>query len=444
MLLVFFLPIVFFTLSRMIRDQRSGMPLGVMRHMQWSVSELAKQAEPIPRELLMSWLESMENASGLKICVRRNGENFYLPDSEWLVEHILKETDNTQYPPAPIVVSSVSHSDRTKIVVGSKPGPRRHNVEVFLMVAVLCAIFSFMLVRNFMTPLAELQRTTLQLANGDLSARVGQSVVGRGDEIADLGRRFNNMGERVENLISSQKRLLSDISHEIRSPLQRMEVASALLRDKSCTEPRKYIDRIELEIRRIDKMVEELLTLTRTDEMNLRSEIVELDEVINSIVEDVQFGSDTEHRMKEEKEGEKKKFITVNVEKVAVIGDVILLNRALGNVIHNAIHYTESSSGIEINTYRKGNNVTVNIRDYGKGISEEDLEKIFLPYYRTEKARERSRGGVGLGLAITKRIVEKHGGTIKASNAQSGGLVVAIMLPCADDPVEFKAVDSGV
>jgi two-component system sensor histidine kinase CpxA len=299
-------------------------------------------------------------------------------------------------------------------------------------------VFSFLLVRNFMTPLSELQRTTLQLANGDLSARAGRSVVGRSDEIADLGRRFNNMAERVENLISSQKRLLSDISHEIRSPLQRMEVASALLRDKSCADPRKYIDRIELEISRIDDMVEELLTLTRTEEMDLRSEIVELDEIINSIVEDVEFENGMEHGMN----GEKKAIIAVNIEKIAVMGDAMLLNRALGNVVHNAIRYTEPESGIEINARRQEKRVTVSIRDHGQGILEKDLDKIFLPYYRTEKARERSRGGVGLGLTITKRIIEKHGGAIDASNAPSGGLVVTIVLPWAEGSAETGLVGS--
>jgi K+-sensing histidine kinase KdpD len=112
-------------------------------------------------------------------------------------------------------------------------------------------------------------------------------------------------------------------------------------------------------------------------------------------------------------------------------------------VIHNAIRYTDPESGIEIHAHRKDNHITVNIRDHGQGILAEDLENIFLPYYRTEKARERSRGGVGLGLAITKRIVEKHGGTIEASNAQSGGLVVAIVLPCPDDLLEAETVDSG-
>ncbi|MDR1874312.1 MAG: HAMP domain-containing protein [Synergistaceae bacterium] len=437
LLLVLFLPVILFTLSRMIRDQDRDMPKGILRHLEWSASKLAEQADLMPRELLASWLESEHDASGLAIRVRRDGEDFCLPDAEWFVLHEPDAADTNPFPPkpGPIVVSSASRSGRTKVIAGLYPfreeedgarsGPRRRNIEVLLLVAVLCVALSFMLVRNFMTPLSELRRITLKLANGDLSARAGPGVTGRSDEIADLGRRFNNMAERVETLVSSQKRLLSDISHEIRSPLQRMEVASALLRDKSCADPRKYLDRIELEISRIDDMVEELLTLTRTDEAHLaRSETVKLDEVINSIIGDVEF----ENGVREEKKGteKKEKIIVANLQKVSVVGDATLLDRALGNVIHNAIRCTAPGTGVEINARQDGACVAVTVRDHGQGVPEKDLEKIFLPYYRTDEARERSRGGVGLGLAITKRIIENHGGTIAASNAPAGGLLVTI------------------
>ena len=252
------------------------------------------------------------------------------------------------------------------------------------------------------------------------------------------------MPERVEALISSQKRLLSDISHEIRSPLQRMEVASALLRDKSrggdprggetsgCENSRPYIDRIELEIGRIDKMVEELLTLTRAGEIPLaRSENVALDEVIRSILADAEFenGADENTGGKAEK-----KVVAADIQKLSVPGDATLLNRALRNVIHNAIRFTAPGTEIEVNARRDGNRAVVTVRDHGQGVSEKDLDKIFLPYYRTDGARERSRGGTGLGLAITKRIIESHGGEVFASNAPSGGLLVTMSLAACETP----------
>ncbi|MDR1621486.1 MAG: HAMP domain-containing protein [Synergistaceae bacterium] len=431
LLLVHFLPIILFALSNIIRDEDREMPRGVVRHLEWSASELANQAESVPPELLVSWLDSVKDASGLAVCIQRDGEDFYLPGSEGLVTY---EPDEEMPPRAPVVVvSSLSRSGRTKAIVtihpfrgegGERPRPwRRSPSLVFLSVAVLCVAFSFMLMRNFMTPLSELRRTTLKLAKGDLSVRVGQSVTGRSDEIADLGKSFNQMAERVENLVSSQKRLLSDISHEIRSPLQRMEVAAALLRDKpggdkSDARTQKYVDRIEMEIGRIDDMVEELLTLVRADEMSLvRSEAVELDEILSSIVEDSEFESRAEG-----------KIVTSNLQKLSVLGDATLLSRALRNVIHNAIRYTPPKTEIEVNAFQDGDYAVITVKDQGQGVPEEDLSKIFLPYYRTDEARERSRGGVGLGLAITKRIVESHGGEVAAANTPSGGLLVTVRL----------------
>jgi two-component system sensor histidine kinase CpxA len=294
------------------------------------------------------------------------------------------------------------------------------NATVSVLVAALSVVFSFMLVQNFMTPLSELRRITLKLANGDLSVRVGRSVMGRSDEIADLGASFNRMAECVENLISSQKRLLSDVSHEIRSPLQRMEVALAILRRESKTADEAYIDRMELEIYRIDNMIEELLTLTRSDGVMLApAERLELDEMIGCIIEDIEFET-----------GEKKN-IAANTQKLSVMGDATLLNRALGNVIHNAIRHAPPNTGIEVSAYREGERVAIIVRDHGQGVPNDELDKIFMPYYRTDMARERSKGGVGLGLAITKRIVENHGGEITAENDPAGGLIVKIALNSA-------------
>jgi two-component system sensor histidine kinase CpxA len=178
---------------------------------------------------------------------------------------------------------------------------------------------------------------------------------------------------------------------------------------------------MELEIYRIDNMVEELLTLTRADGITLAGpEHAELDEIINSIIEDVEFET-----------GIEKKNISANMQKLSVQEDATLLNRALNNVIHNAVHYAPPETGIKIDVRREGERAAIIIRDHGQGVPEDEIDKIFLPYYRTDKARERTQGGVGLGLAITKRIIENHGGEIIAANAPTGGLVVTIYLKLA-------------
>ena len=422
LLAVLFLPIILFTLSRIMQDrgERMPMPGGLIGHLEWSASTLADMSESVPDENMHSWMENVKKTSGLDIRVLRDGLDFHAPGLEWLESNA--ETARHR-PPGPIVVSSRSRSGRTEITAALRPfhepdGNRAfRSSTVFLFVVMLSVVFSFMIVHNFMTPLSELRRITLKLAGGDLSVRVGHGVTGRSDEIADLGKSFNRMAECVENIICSQKRLLSDISHEIRSPLQRMEVALEILRRKSSAVEEMYIDRMELEIYHIDNMVEELLTLTRSDTVNLsQAERLDLDKMINSIIEDIEFET-----------GEKKK-ITLDTQKLSVMGDAMLLNRALSNVIHNAFRYAPPDTGIEISARRDEGRIAITVRDHGPGVPEDELDKIFAPYYRTDKARKRSNGGVGLGLAITKRIVENHGGGISAVNDPAGGLKVMISL----------------
>ena len=281
----------------------------------------------------------------------------------------------------------------------------------------VCVGLSLMLMRSFITPLSELESVAMKLADGDLSVRAGPKVTGRSDEISGLGKNFNIMAGRVEDLVYSQKRLLSDVSHEIRSPLQRMGVASAILRRTSGPEAEGYIDRIDIEIERIDEMVEELLELTRTAMPVTRSEEVDVGGVISSIVEDAEFLC-----------GMTDKKIETDLSELYVTGDSALLKRALGNVIHNAARHAPQGSAIEISARREGTCAVISVRDHGDGVPEDELEKIFLPYYPTDTPRVMSQGGVGLGLAIAKRIIERHGGVIFASNVPSGGLLVTVCL----------------
>jgi two-component system sensor histidine kinase CpxA len=427
LLLVLFLPMILFTLSRIVHDDDRNMPEGIVRHLGWSASKLADMSESVASPDMVSWITDVKRESGLDICVIRDGSKFFLPDVEWLESDMTEDGPGDPPEPfRPIVESSSSASGRTRVIAALHPlrgpggAPRLRNVSVLVVVAGLSVVFSFMLVQNFMTPLSELRRITLNMANGDFSVRAGPGVTGRSDEIADLGAGFNRMAECVENLISSQKRLLSDISHEIRSPLQRMEVALAILRRESKASLDEYIDRMELEIYRIDNMVEELLTLTRSDGVTLtQAEKLDLDETIGCIIEDIEFET-----------GERKNIVS-DAQNLSVLGDSALLNRALGNVIHNAIRHAPPNTGIEVSARKEGDRVAITVRDHGQGVPNDELGRIFMPYYRTDKARERSKGGVGLGLAITKRIIENHGGEITAENDPAGGLVVTIILNSA-------------
>jgi two-component system sensor histidine kinase CpxA len=423
MLLALFSPIIMIAMMHFIQDEDNLAPPGIVKNLQWSAAALAEQAESVSGGFMPSWIADVKEASGLDVCVRRGGTDFYPPGMEWLLSYAPE--NEPRRPGRPFVASAVSSSGRTGVTAmmylfNERPAGGHSRIPIpTLAAALLCVAFSFILMRNFMTPLSELRSITGKLAGGDLSVRVGPGVTKRSDEIADLGQSFNMMVARIESLVSSQKRLLSDISHEIRSPLQRMEAACALLRMEPNRGGEKYIDRVELEISRINDMVEELLLLTGgVDTGPAQFETAELDGIIKSVIQDADF----------ENIGEKKK-ITANIPKLSVMGNPPLLKRAIGNVILNAIRYTAPETDIEINARAEEGRVTVVVRDHGQGVPEEELAKIFLPYYRTDKARERSGGGIGLGLAITKRIIEDHGGDIAASNAPSGGLIVTMRFP---------------
>jgi signal transduction histidine kinase len=424
MLIVLFLPIITFTLFNLFRDSdiEQIAPPGLIKNLAWSASKIAEESETMDDEHLRLWVAEISGPSELEIYIRRDGVSFFSPDSEWLESYV--QATQPHKPGQPVMSTVMSRSGRTETRVMMYPfgrrGIRAPKIPFHLLITVLLSLgFSFMLVRNLITPLAELRVITRKMQDGDLSVQVSSSMTERGDEFADLGRSFNKMAKHVENLLSSQKRLLSDISHEIRSPLQRIEVASALLRKESRNDAEKYIDRIELEIGRIDDMVEELLTLARLEEIPMMShETVKLDEIIGSMVDDVSFASNI-----------KQDNIHSNIKNLSVTGDAVLLSRAFGNVLYNAVRYAPPDKSIEIDARVEGERVAVVIRDHGVGVPEDELNKIFLPYYRTDKARARSQGGVGLGLAISKRIIESFGGDISASNAPGGGLAVTVRLP---------------
>ncbi|MDR3278916.1 MAG: HAMP domain-containing protein, partial [Synergistaceae bacterium] len=335
MLIVLFLPVMIFAFLDLFRDEHDRSPAGIVQALKWSASKIAESSEAVDDERMGVWLAEISEESGLKIHIKRDGVGFFSPGSEWLASYI--QSPEPHEPGQPVVSSAVTRSGRAEATVVMYPFTdhagtfRRRRIPFpFIAAVIICLIFSFILVRNFITPLHELSRITGQMQIGGLSVQVGPGVTERSDEFADLGRSFNKMADRVENLLSSQKRLLSDISHEIRSPLQCIEVAAALLRKGCSAEAQKYIDRIELEIGRVDDMVEELSALTRLEEMPAtRSETVELDEIIRGIVDDVSFAHDI-----------KNENIRLNLQKLSVMGDSVLLSRALGNVIYNAVNYT--------------------------------------------------------------------------------------------------------
>ena len=284
-----------------------------------------------------------------------------------------------------------------------------------LLLGLIGALLTFLLARHLSAPISALRSATQGLAAGDLQSRVAPTFSRRGDEIGGLARDFNRMAERVEDLLQSRSRLLRDVSHELRSPLARLSVALELSRR---TAKPAHLDRIGIEIDRMEEMVSRLLEFEKLEGKLDLSEQIDLRELILGIVSDARY------------EAGRDPFV-LDLHPAGVHGSRRLLASALENLVRNALFFSPETGKVEIRLERKEGEVRILIADEGPGVPEEELEKIFDAFYRVEEARERNRGGTGMGLAIARRAVRKHGGNIRASNRPRGGLEIEIILPAA-------------
>jgi len=300
-------------------------------------------------------------------------------------------------------------------------GPPDEVLRRFLVIAISLGAVSFALARYLTSPAIKLRHATRQLAAGDLSTRVGAQMGKRRDELADLGRDFDLMAERIETLLTTQRRLLGDISHELRSPLARLQLALELAADSADAPTREYLTRIELEADRLNAMIGQLLTLTRLESRDAPAQSVSFDlaELVSNIALDADF----------EARGHNRRVQSELPDECSIVGDAGLLGSAIENVVRNAVRYTREETSVEVALQCRNKQALITVRDYGPGVPEESLSELFRPFYRVADARDRESGGVGLGLAIAERAVRLHGGKATASNAPDGGLVVKIGLP---------------
>ncbi len=273
-------------------------------------------------------------------------------------------------------------------------------------------------------PIRSLREAFDAAANGHLDARVGEKMGRRRDELADLARAFDQTAARLKVLVDGQRRLLHDVSHELRSPLARMQAAVGLARQQP-EHLDASMDRIEREAARMDRLVDELLVLSRveTGMSAARGERIELAELVNEVVADARFeqSSDAVHVDFETD-------VVVPAD-VGVTGNAEMLHRAVENVVRNAVRHSRPGGHVRIAgrhdaTHRR---IELTIADEGPGVPDAELESIFEPFVRGATAS--GTHGHGLGLAIARRIVEAHGGVIGAANGARGGLVVTLRLP---------------
>jgi len=282
---------------------------------------------------------------------------------------------------------------------------------ILLNIALLC----WPLAWHINSPLRSLARTVDRFGQGDLSTRAKSK---RRDEIGELARSFDRMADRLETLLTAERRLLQDVSHELRSPLARLSFAAALLN----TEPdrQKAEARIQKEVGRLSTLVGSLLEMTRAegDPASRQFRTIQIQDLLRDVVDDCSV----------EAAARSCRISIESSEPASITGDEELIRRAVENVLRNAIRYSPERETVTVRLESSEGSTKIEIRDRGPGVPEEQLSEIFQPFVRVDDSRNDATGGVGLGLAIAMRAVRLHNGWIKAKNAEPG-LRIMIGIP---------------
>lgn len=362
--------------------------------------------------------------------VDKNGKDLFdrtINDKAWL--EAKRITENTNDTPG---VEKVTLEDGEVfwIYLIRRPPPFPYNVIfelfdapifLFFMIMLTSLLFSGRLALSISRPIETLRDGLKAVSKGDFDINVSKQIGKRYDEFAELGRDTDSMAEKLKQLIDAQRRLLHDVSHDLRSPLARLQLAIGLMRQKpEVTE--QMLQRIEQECHRLDSLVGEVLTLARMESgvPQPKEDYIDLIELLKSLVDDAQFEAKDSGSV-----------IQLQLDDALHEGIIIqsrgeLLLRAFDNLIRNALQHAGRGCHIDIEVHQELDDMLViEIADNGPGVADNNLASIFQPFFRSN-----NNPGDGLGLAITKRAIEVHGGTISAYNRPTGGLCMHVRLPC--------------
>ncbi|HIJ87191.1 MAG TPA: HAMP domain-containing protein [Desulfuromonadales bacterium] len=300
--------------------------------------------------------------------------------------------------------------------------------------SVIMGLASFVLVWWMASPIRQMRATAKRLADGDLTARVSlKELSGKNDDLVSMGRDINLMAVRIEKLIETNKQLVRDVAHELRSPLARLNVALGLARQENANRSQKALDRIELEAERLNFLISDLLVLSQMEggEDTLEKEPFSLSDVVEEVTSDADF----------EAAGKNRQVLLLQVEETTLLGNRELLRSAIENIVRNGIRYTKEGTDVEVSLVHSPlGEALLKIRDHGPGVPESALSNIFHPFYRVAEDRGRNSGGAGVGLAIAAKTVRLFRGTIQAHNSSDGGLEIEMRLPLTERKVVTKKV----
>jgi signal transduction histidine kinase len=311
------------------------------------------------------------------------------------------------------------------LLAGNPRGfPLSRGAAYLAALLVALALASIPLARAIARPLERLTDAARRLGGGDLSARSG---LRRGDEVGELSRAFDEMAERLERLVRSEKELLANVSHELRTPLSRIRVALELAEEGDLERARRCLGEIGADLAELERLIDDVLTAARLDLAGSRAAEVPFHP---TRVAAASLLDQAAERFRAAHAG---RALAVVVEGTLpdVEADPVLLRRALGNLLDNAAKYSEDAAAVTLAARPFDGGLEVEVRDRGMGVDPADLPRLFTPFFRSDRSRARGTGGVGLGLALARRIVELHGGSIGVESAPGGGTTVRLRVPPA-------------
>lgn len=308
----------------------------------------------------------------------------------------------------PPLLRSFPGSVMTAVLIGS------------LFTSLLCAFLAQYITR----PILRLRDAAHAIARGNLEARAGRVDSKRRDEIAELVKDFDSMAVEIRDLVESNRRMLTGVSHDLRSPISRIRVALSLASSAPEPEREELLGRIEIELLRLNSMIEQILTVARLESGQLRNikEPLSLNQVVGEAVEDARF---------EASQSAVEIVYDDRWPEVNMTGEENLLRSAVENVLRNAVFYCGSEGRVELSVSVENGAARIAVRDNGPGVPDEALPNLFRPFYRVDDARGSTTGGSGLGLSIVSGAVKVHQGTVGARNLSPHGLEIVIELPIA-------------
>jgi len=309
------------------------------------------------------------------------------------------------------------------IVVYPPPADLATFAPQYLLLLAVVAVLFWVLALQLAWPLRRLAAAVRRFGAGDLTVRVGSR---RHDEIGEVERAFDAMAARIQTLLMAERQLLQDVSHELRSPLARLRLAAEVVAKPGNREAAAH--RLRRETEKLSDLVNSLLQMTSAegDPEACNVDEVNLSDILRDVAQDCQLEVE-----------ERGCSVTVDApDNVRTLGDTELLQRAIENILRNAIRYSPAGAAIEASVRVEAAGNVLTVRDRGPGVPDDQLPKIFTPFFRVDQSRDASSGGIGLGLAIAQRAIRLHHGELSAENA-GPGLRVTVVLPRIDDASHF-------